>query len=604
MLATLSLALLAAPQTPSTEGPVEALWHHLDPAATLLEGEAQDLAFAPDGLRAYATHNRGGVVQPVGVLRALEAETGALVWQIEQTLWYGGEFTRVRVSPDGASVYVGGLDQDPVSTRDALWVGCYDALTGALQWDTHWPGPVWNGQEVADLLVAPDGQRVYLYGDADDEDGGEDVSVIALDAATGQVQWTRTHGLNVSYPGGFYNDAAIALACSADGSKLFGVYSSSSGSHCFNTCDQDRDVYVHAYDAATGASLWSNEFDSSPNSAEAFTSDTARAIAYLEESERVLVLSNSSAGWSEGGVLLAFDAIDGGLAWASVVLPDVGQITELRALAIEEDGSTAYVGGFAENTDGGANRDRFFASVDTTWGLENWSVQIQEPGTNERVVDLDLRADEGVLLTLGNAGGPLGTIQQELVLLAADAQTGAVEWEAEIAGPVGETGDDGGRVLRAAPTGRTVLAAGLLEVGNNVFEASVHAFARPWLHAEPAQLSALAGGSQSFALDAGGERAGLPYLVVGSLSGTAPGTPLGPHLLPLNVDAYLALSLASANSGSFQNTLGLLDSAGQAHAQLVLPAHAALIGLLAHHAYVVLGAGVEFVSNPVPLQVQ
>ncbi|MDF1799272.1 MAG: VCBS repeat-containing protein [Planctomycetota bacterium] len=126
----------------------------------------------------------------------------------------------------------------------------------------------------------------------------------------------------------------------------------------------------------------------------------------------------------------------------------------------------------------------------------------------------------------------------------------------------------------------------------------------PALYADVFALDAVAGGTQLFGLTAGAAHAGEAYFLLGSLSGTTPGIPLGVGVLPLNLDAYLNLSLVSPASTPLTQSIGVLDGTGAASASLVLPPGFAtgLVGLEAHHAFVTLAAtGVSFVSNAVPV---
>lgn len=118
------------------------------------------------------------------------------------------------------------------------------------------------------------------------------------------------------------------------------------------------------------------------------------------------------------------------------------------------------------------------------------------------------------------------------------------------------------------------------------------------------EISLAAGGSQDLTLDAGPAHAGDLYLVLGSATGTTPGTPLGGGLiLPLNFDGYSLHTINHANQPPFVNTLGNLDAAGIAQAQIVLPpaTDPSLAGVTVHHAFGTQGAGGTFVSNAVSL---
>ncbi len=112
------------------------------------------------------------------------------------------------------------------------------------------------------------------------------------------------------------------------------------------------------------------------------------------------------------------------------------------------------------------------------------------------------------------------------------------------------------------------------------------------------------GGNMGMNLCAGAANAGNLYLTLLSVSGTAPGTPAGSFLLPLNFDALLTASLASAGSPPFINTLGFLDADGNAPfneiAFPVLPA--GFLGQTVNAASIVLNPAnleITFVSNAV-----
>jgi hypothetical protein len=126
------------------------------------------------------------------------------------------------------------------------------------------------------------------------------------------------------------------------------------------------------------------------------------------------------------------------------------------------------------------------------------------------------------------------------------------------------------------------------------------------LKATPASISLSTGGVQNFELDAGLGHAGELYLLLGSLSGTVPGTPIGSLTLPLNYDWYMAFCIQSVNAGPFNSTYALLDGLGRGNASLTLPPLLAptLVGMTVHHAYLtieLLSFSESVVSNPAAL---
>jgi hypothetical protein len=121
-------------------------------------------------------------------------------------------------------------------------------------------------------------------------------------------------------------------------------------------------------------------------------------------------------------------------------------------------------------------------------------------------------------------------------------------------------------------------------------------------------ILAASGGSQGLTLAAGGAEGGKFFLILGSLSGTVPGTPLGVATLPLNLDSYTNFTL---NSGSvvLSPSSGFLNAGGRSSSTLTLPALPGVTPpLTVHHAYLTLSVfpviSIDFASNPVALVLQ
>ncbi|MHC4945057.1 MAG: choice-of-anchor Q domain-containing protein [Planctomycetota bacterium] len=124
------------------------------------------------------------------------------------------------------------------------------------------------------------------------------------------------------------------------------------------------------------------------------------------------------------------------------------------------------------------------------------------------------------------------------------------------------------------------------------------------LEADAFSISEDAGGTVNFSLTCGLYNGGRTYLVVGSLSGTAPGTPLpgGHEMLRLNWDLFTDIVLGSLNTPVFMDFYGKLDYAGHASAQLNAPPVPGLGGTTMHYAYC-LSHPFDFVSNPVAVEI-
>lgn len=167
-----------------------------------------------------------------------------------------------------------------------------------------------------------------------------------------------------------------------------------------------------------------------------------------------------------------------------------------------------------------------------------------------------------------------------------------VDWRA--------SGDGGGSGF-----GRHGDLAVLVNVGNTGGIALVRAAVGP-LQAAPASIPAT-GGTQTWRFSAGTARAGNFYLVVGSLSGTAPGFVQGSVTIPLAFDFWTSLSQQSANTAVYLNSLGMLDAGGAGTAAFALPWNVPFLrGALFHHAVVGLDpatADLTWVSQPAGMRV-
>jgi hypothetical protein len=150
----------------------------------------------------------------------------------------------------GADVVLAGDATDPPGRGVAVARLAGD--TGATVWQTHIgaPSPRWQ----AALQVAVDGDDVYVAGVVDDgsgqgTEGGQILTVVRLDGATGAIRWTWSQG-GASRRGRPY---AIAFG-PADTVLVGGI--TSPGASC-------GDATVVALDRATGGPVWKRSRDGS-----------------------------------------------------------------------------------------------------------------------------------------------------------------------------------------------------------------------------------------------------------------------------------------------------------------------------------------------------
>lgn len=124
------------------------------------------------------------------------------------------------------------------------------------------------------------------------------------------------------------------------------------------------------------------------------------------------------------------------------------------------------------------------------------------------------------------------------------------------------------------------------------------------LYADADTISASTGGSVNFTLTAGMINANRDYLLLGSISGTVPGTPLpgGMATLPLNWDLFMTTVALMINTPPFHDFMGTLDGSGMGSAQLNLGPVPGAAGIIMHFAYA-LNRPWDFASNPVAVEI-
>lgn len=101
------------------------------------------------------------------------------------------------------------------------------------------------------------------------------------------------------------------------------------------------------------------------------------------------------------------------------------------------------------------------------------------------------------------------------------------------------------------------------------------------LHAGFDAVEASGGAAVPFTINLGAPLAGNFFILLGSASGTVPGTPFGSLTLPLNFDAFFRRSVQQANGPVFENTSASLDDDGRATPRLIAPAQM-LLPLVGH----------------------
>jgi outer membrane protein assembly factor BamB len=219
---------------------------------------------------------------------ALDASSGQLLWQAVYDPDPGDDADALglAVDPGGGAVYVTSMTQLDSSGYDYVTVA-YSAADGATLWEAHWPNvsdwSKWTSEEMSAL--SPDGERLVVAIGRD---------IVAYAAATGSQEWASTleasdHAFGAALSFGPDSTVVYATAIYLDGS--------------------DEGTLVAAFDAATGAILWST-----PATSGGFGIYSDVGIAVSPDGETVFA---ATPGDSDEPTALALDAADGSILWVS-----------------------------------------------------------------------------------------------------------------------------------------------------------------------------------------------------------------------------------------------------------------------------------------------
>lgn len=210
-----------------------------------------------------------------------------------------------------------------------------EAEAGALEWTLA----LGTGSGLLALAAAPDGARVFATGWQ-----GVDLLAVALDAATGDRLWSaRESGAG---PG-----VGFSVAASQDGRRAFvaGIFEDGTASNGF----------VAAYDAASGAQLWTRTLDELPE-------DRAVALAPTPDGTSVVVaLMLREVGWTTQVVSL--NAANGNVEWSHLY----EGLGEAIPLALALGSSHTYVAGRTLAEDDAPARP-YVLALDTDTGAFAW----------------------------------------------------------------------------------------------------------------------------------------------------------------------------------------------------------------------------------------
>ncbi|HEX6934605.1 MAG TPA: PQQ-binding-like beta-propeller repeat protein [Streptosporangiaceae bacterium] len=301
----------------------------------------------------------------------------------------------VAVTRGGGKVFVTGTSERAAATI------AYNTATGARLWVKRYGGPGDRGANGQAVAVSPDGGTVFMAGFSTGAGSGDDYVTIAYKAATGARRWLARY--NGPAGGG---DEAFALAVSPDGKTVFVTGQSSAAS-------SGADYATVAYNAATGAPLWSTRYGGPGTSY-----DSARSLA-IGPGGRRLFVSGFSAGANSAEVYatVAYDTATGKQLWAGQYQgPGVVGAT---SVTVSPGGGRVYV---AETSGITAAT----LAYDAATGARLWARRYQGQGGHGAFAAKVAVSPDGRTVYTAATSGQM--ISQDFATIAYEASTGAQKW--------------------------------------------------------------------------------------------------------------------------------------------------------------------------------
>lgn len=186
--------------------------------------QPNDIAFSPDSSRVFVTGDSYGGAGYQRATVGYSVANGQQLWAVRFVgPGHNSDFGKaIEVSPDGSRVYVTG---ESVGATADYSTQALDAGTGNQIWETRYSVP--RGSTSEDLVVSPDGSRVYVTG-ASWTYLGWNIATVAYETSLGLEQWVAryTHSTGI----GDQDDLDPYISIAPDGSRVFVTGTSAGGS--------------------------------------------------------------------------------------------------------------------------------------------------------------------------------------------------------------------------------------------------------------------------------------------------------------------------------------------------------------------------------------
>jgi outer membrane protein assembly factor BamB len=380
---------------------------------------------------------------PLATPGRLLAEPGAVLWS--ETLDVARtDDAFLGLAAEGGRVFaVGRTGAD--AGQDGL-VRCYDEASGELCWEDLFDRA--GGEDEA-TAVAASGKRVFVVGSGEGFTGERDFVVRSYDARTGVLLWDDVFDPSGAPTNGGHESVA------ARGRTVVVAGRFETPAH--------EVLAARAYDARTGAVLWTNTFDPSGDFVE------VGAVAVAGPFVVVAGASEDSHSLEDDFLIRAIDRKDGTTRWTDVVDGTASGNDGANALALTR--SKVFVAGWLDDgppEGGGSGNDLLVRAYDLSSGALLWEDLTDEAPGSER--GLSVAFAGGRLLVAGSAREFDGGNALPLVRCY-DARRGSLLWD-----DPGTEGSIFGAAQAVAESKGIAVVAGAVQEGDAPVETLVRGY--------------------------------------------------------------------------------------------------------------------------------
>ncbi len=224
-----------------------------------------------------------------------------------------------------------------------------------------------------------------------------------------------------------------------------GIDVAADGQHLFVTGTSNNDYLTIAYRTLDGDQLWTQRFDDG-------VKDDAKDIAVSPTGNQVVVTGTSGPGVGTDYATVAYRADNGDELWRRWFGSEQGD--QAAALAVGPGGTRVYVTG--HSTGSGSWKDIATVAYRSSTGETAWKMRYDGPaGLKDRGTGIAVSPDGSSVFVAGSSEH--ATDQYDKVTIAYASNTGAESWSTR-------AGSNWGWTLAVTPDGATVAAPGMSTV--------------------------------------------------------------------------------------------------------------------------------------------